>query len=68
MRRPQPRATRAALLALLACAAVDSPGADLHGPPHVPGTLAAWAQGAQLYPGLGDFHRAVSTAPRSLAG
>ena len=27
----------------------------------MPGTLAAWAQGAQLYPGLGDFHRAVST-------
>ena len=27
----------------------------------MPDTLAAWAQGAQLYPGLGDFHRAVST-------
>ena len=62
MRRPPPRATRVALLAaLLAGATFDSAGADQHGPPHVPGTLAAWAQGAQSYPGLGDFHRAVST-------
>lgn len=34
--------------------------------PHsnVPGTLAQWAQGAQLFTGLGDFHRAVSTGSK----
>jgi tetratricopeptide (TPR) repeat protein len=29
--------------------------------PHVPTTLSEWARGAQLYPGLGHFHRKVST-------
>src|SRR5208283_3861214 len=27
----------------------------------VPSTLAQWAEGAQLFDGLGDFHRAVTT-------
>ncbi len=27
----------------------------------VPLTVAQWAEGAQLFDGLGDFHRAVST-------
>jgi hypothetical protein len=28
-------------------------------------TLAQWAEGAQLFIGLGDFHRAVSTSRKS---
>ncbi len=28
---------------------------------HAPATLAEWAHGAQLFDGLGDFHRAIST-------
>ncbi len=29
---------------------------------HLPASLAQWAAGAQLYQGLGDFHRAVTTS------
>ncbi len=29
---------------------------------HLPASVADWASGAQLYPGLGDFHRTVTTA------
>jgi tetratricopeptide (TPR) repeat protein len=29
---------------------------------HVPATLADWARGAQLFDGLGDFHRAITTS------
>ncbi len=29
---------------------------------HVPATLADWANGAQLFEGLGDFHRAITTS------
>lgn len=29
---------------------------------HAPTTLAEWARGAQLFDGLGDFHRAVTTS------
>ena len=32
---------------------------------NVPATLAQWAEGAQLFIGLGDFHRAVSTSSKS---
>ncbi len=31
-------------------------------PMHVPATLADWAHGAQLFDGLGDFHRAITTS------
>jgi len=31
----------------------------------VPATLAQWAEGAPLFIGLGDFHRAVSTSSKS---
>jgi tetratricopeptide (TPR) repeat protein len=30
-------------------------------PMHAPATLAEWARGAQLFDGLGDYHRAIST-------
>ena len=29
--------------------------------PQLPATVAGWAQGAQLFAGLGGFHRAVTT-------
>jgi len=32
------------------------------GMPAVPGSLADWARGAQLFDGLGNFHRTVSTS------
>src|SRR3954468_6648199 len=35
--------------------------ADDHAMPGPPETLAAWAKGARLYPGLGNFHRAITT-------
>ncbi|MFL6758992.1 hypothetical protein [Sphingomonas sp.] len=35
--------------------------ADDHAMPGPPQTLAAWAKGARLYPGLGNFHRAITT-------
>ena len=31
-------------------------------PMHAPTTLAEWAHGAQLFAGLGDFHRAITTS------
>jgi tetratricopeptide (TPR) repeat protein len=36
----------------------DMPGMSA---PHFPQTIADWAHGAQLFDGLGDFHRPVST-------
>ncbi len=47
--------------------APPSPAAAL-GTPHpdggVPATLAQWAEGAQLFTGLGSFHRAVRTSSK----
>jgi tetratricopeptide (TPR) repeat protein len=40
--------------------AADS-SAAAHGMTHVPDTIAAWAHGAHLFSGLGDFHRAITT-------
>ena len=34
---------------------------DAHAPPAPPDTLAGWAQGAQLFKGLGTFHRKITT-------
>ena len=56
----------AALAALLVARAVaadsSTAGAEhAHDEPHVPATVSEWARGAQLYDGLGRFHRAVST-------
>ncbi len=56
-------AAAALLLAALIPALAYSASADEH--PHgagLPSTLAEWAQGAQLYQGLGDFHRPVTTS------
>src|SRR4051794_16955673 len=35
--------------------------ADTHAMPGPPETLAGWAKGARLYPGLGNFHRRITT-------
>ena len=34
---------------------------DSHVPPATPDTLAGWAKGAQLFDGLGTFHRKITT-------
>jgi tetratricopeptide (TPR) repeat protein len=34
---------------------------DSHAPPAPPDTLAGWAKGAQLFDGLGTFHRKITT-------
>jgi tetratricopeptide (TPR) repeat protein len=58
---------RKIVLASLLTAAVAVPRAgsaqshDTHTAPAPPDTLAAWAQGAQLFDGLGTFHRKVTT-------
>ena len=36
-------------------------GHDSHAPPAPPDTLAGWAKGAQLFNGLGTFHRKITT-------
>jgi len=52
---------------LLASAALISPQIvfaqthDSHAPPAPPDTLAGWAKGAQLFDGLGTFHRKITT-------
>ena len=46
------------LVAAAAPAAADEPVHETH----LPLSVAQWASGAQLYPGLGDFHRTVSSA------
>ncbi|MGH8252702.1 MAG: hypothetical protein ACRES2_01595 [Steroidobacteraceae bacterium] len=38
---------------------VSAPAAQM--PMHAPASLAEWAHGAQLFDGLGDFHRVIST-------
>ncbi|HVN45169.1 MAG TPA: hypothetical protein VMT66_07935 [Steroidobacteraceae bacterium] len=57
------RATAAALLLLasLCVAAADAAAAESH-MPQLPATVADWAHGAQLFSGLGNFHRTVTTS------
>jgi tetratricopeptide (TPR) repeat protein len=40
----------------------DGASAAEHAMAQVPSSVAEWAQGAQLFQGLGDFHRGVSTS------
>jgi tetratricopeptide (TPR) repeat protein len=59
------RTSAAAWLALATGAALPlAVAADTHAhtPPPLPASVAEWASGAQLYEGLGDFHRAVTTS------
>jgi tetratricopeptide (TPR) repeat protein len=50
------------LLFGLARAAWSDMPAEMQSMPHRPATMADWAQGAQLFQGLGDYHRAVTTS------
>ncbi len=43
-------------------------GDTSHGSGGVPATLAQWADGAQSFDGLGDFHRAVTTNSKEAQG
>ncbi len=49
------------LLCLLGTAEAEAPP-ETHAMPQVRATLADWAQGAQLFEGLGSFHRAITTS------
>jgi tetratricopeptide (TPR) repeat protein len=58
------KAIRACLCAAVAISLPQSGFAqshDSHAPPAPPDTLAGWAQGAQLFDGLGAFHRKITT-------
>ncbi|HYX74738.1 MAG TPA: hypothetical protein VE819_08660 [Steroidobacteraceae bacterium] len=55
-------ASAVALLVGLAGAAWADAPAEMHSMPQPPATVAGWAQGAQLFQGLGDFHRAATTS------
>jgi tetratricopeptide (TPR) repeat protein len=59
-----PRALIGALaLSLAALCRGSDPTPDSHAhEPHVPATLEEWARGAQLFEGLSQFHRAVTTS------
>jgi tetratricopeptide (TPR) repeat protein len=37
-------------------------GHEAHGMPPAPSSVAAWASGAMLFDGLGDFHRKITTS------
>jgi hypothetical protein len=58
---------RAFILYLLASATIVRPQIgfaqthDSHAPPGPPDSLAAWAKGAQLFGGLGSYHRKITT-------
>jgi tetratricopeptide (TPR) repeat protein len=47
--------------------AMSMPGMD-HGPAGPPETLADWAKGAQLFDGLGPYHRAITTGSPEAQG
>jgi tetratricopeptide (TPR) repeat protein len=51
----------AAVLTSAAAARADPPAAPHHASP-LPATIAQWAGGAQLFAGLGDFHRPITTS------
>jgi tetratricopeptide (TPR) repeat protein len=50
------------VLALAGVAWADTPPPEPMTMPHVPASVADWARGARLFPGLGDFHRAITTS------
>ncbi|MBV8146582.1 MAG: hypothetical protein JO184_16415 [Gammaproteobacteria bacterium] len=56
------RHTTSLLLALLClpAAAWADPPTDAHMPP-LPATVTDWARGAQIFPGLGGFHRSITS-------
>jgi tetratricopeptide (TPR) repeat protein len=62
MQRAVTMAATTTLIAMAWAAHADAPTDDSHAGPHVPVSVAQWARGAQLFQGLGDFHRAASTS------
>ena len=59
--RGQTTAMATLLLYLGNTASGDTP-TETHPMPQLPATVADWARGAQLFAGLGDFHRAATTS------
>src|SRR5215468_9443828 len=59
--RGQMTGVLACLLCGMSGAWADTPP-DTHSMPQLPATVADWAHGAQLFEGLGNFHRAVTTS------
>jgi tetratricopeptide (TPR) repeat protein len=59
--RGQMTGVLAFLLSAVSAAGADTPS-DSHSMPQLPATVADWARGAQLFEGLGNFHRAVTTS------
>ena len=53
---PAPPASQSGMASM----AMSGTAADMH--PTPPQSLAAWSQGAQLFKGLGDFHRTITTS------
>jgi len=52
---------RLTLSVWLCCAATLAAPMSMAMGDHLPATLSDWARGAQLYPGLGSFHRPIGT-------
>ena len=50
-----------AVVAFLPVDVIRAQASDIHMPSATPETLAEWAHGAQLFDGLGTFHRKVTT-------
>src|SRR3984893_2062627 len=50
------------MTALVGAAQADPPADHSHAAPHLPASIADWADGARLFEGLGDFHRAVTSS------
>src|ERR1700738_4103012 len=50
------------MTALVGVAQADPPADHSHAAPHLPASIADWADGARLFEGLGDFHRAVTSS------
>jgi len=59
--RGQMKGVLALLLCAVSAAWADTPP-ESHSMPQLPSTVADWARGAQLFEGLGTFHRAVTTS------
>ena len=60
MRRPG--AATMTLFVWLSGVAWGDTASQAHAMPQLPATVADWAHGAQLFEGLGDFHRRVTTS------
>ena len=63
MRRSVPIALVLALLVVACHSSTENAGSAMSAaPPGPPATIAEWARGAKLLPGLGAFHRAITSS------